>query len=92
MLLALRTVCAVFGVELPSAHGAPTVLPGISPKTLIRMILTPEDPQLAWPMRRKVLWELCSRQPGQYAKEAARAIASETALRLFERPSVLPAS
>ncbi|MDB5621964.1 MAG: hypothetical protein JWR39_527, partial [Devosia sp.] len=49
-----------------------------------RMLLTPDDPELVWPRRREVLWELCLRRPGQYTKEVARALASEAALRIFE--------
>ncbi len=83
-LLALRAVTALFAKDNQPLDRGPPVLANISDETLTRMILTPDDPELVWPMRRDVLWELCLGQRTQYAKEVARALASEAALRLFE--------
>jgi hypothetical protein len=83
-LLALRAVSGLFGVTFQQVIETASVLTSIPDTTLTRMILTPDDPDLVWPMRRQVLWELCLGQPAQYSKEVARALASEAALRLFE--------
>lgn len=85
-LLALRIVSEVFGVKYHLSHEVDTMLPTVSGPDLVRMALTPDDPDLVWPKRREVLWHLCLKRPGRYALEAARAMASEAALRLFERP------
>jgi hypothetical protein len=85
-LLALRIVSEVFGVKYPLSGEVDAMLPGVSGPDLVRMALTPTDPELIWPKRREVLWHLCLKRPGRYALEAMRAMASEAALRLFERP------
>lgn len=85
-LLALRIVSETFGVKYHVAAEINAMLPGVSGPDLVRMALTPDDPLLVWPKRREVLWQLCLRRPVHYAREAARALASEAALRLFERP------
>jgi len=86
-MLALRIISETFGVRLQPAAAIQAMLPGVSGTDLVRMALTPDDPTLLWPKRREVLWHLCLKHPGRYAKEATRALASETALRLFERPA-----
>ena len=85
-LLALRIVSEVFGAKYPLSGEIEAMLPGVAGPDLVRMALTPTDPDLIWPKRREVLWHLCLKRPGRYALEATRAMASETALRLFERP------
>lgn len=85
-MLALRIVSETFGVKYQAYPEIETMLPGVSGSDLVRMALTPADPDLVWPKRREVLWQLCLKRPLRYAKEAARAMASEAALRLFERP------
>ena len=85
-LLALRIVSETFGVKYHLAPEIESVLPGVSGPDLVRMAFAPADPTLVWPKRREVLWHLCLKRPGRYAVEAARAMASEAALRLFERP------
>ncbi|UJW87449.1 nucleotidyltransferase family protein [Devosia sp. SL43] len=85
-LLALRIVSEVFGVKYHLAEEIGAMLPAVSGPDLVRMALTPTDPNLVWPKRREVLWHLCLKRPGRYAREIARAMASEAALRLFERP------
>lgn len=85
-LFALRIVSATFGAKYDVADEVEAMLPDVSGPDLVRMALTPDDPALVWPKRREVLWHLCQRRPLNYAGEAARALASEAALRLFERP------
>lgn len=84
-LLSLRIVEAAFGVKYSRDGEMAEILPQLSDDELVAMAFTPDDPELVWPRRRDVLWALCLRRPGQYAKEILRSIASETTLRLFER-------
>lgn len=85
-MLGLRIVSEVFGVKYHLAEEIDAMLPAVSGPDLVRMALTPTDPELVWPKRRDVLWHLCLKRPVRYAWEVARAMASEVALRLFERP------
>ena len=84
-LLALRIVSATFDVRYPMAREIAAVLPELADEQLVRMAFTPLDPDLVWPRRRDVLWALCLQNRSAYAREILRSLASETALRLFER-------
>ena len=84
-LLALRIVSATFNVRYPMAEEIAAILPELADERLVRMAFTPLDPDLVWPRRRDVLWALCLQNRRAYAREILRSLASETALRLFER-------
>ena len=51
---------------------------GVDDVTLAGMILTPEAEQIAWPKRRRMLWDLCDSKL-RFGREAAWAGASELA-------------
>lgn len=89
-LLAFAWDCA--GALLPVAlPPAPVRRPmrSLDPATLAAMSLSPEDPAIAWPKRRHLLWHLCDPigpfgRIGAYAGEAGFAAAAEIS-RLISR-------
>lgn len=64
LALAVRAVTVLIGPDvLPGTAGGP-VLGTVSDDTLLRMTLTPDDPTIAWPRRRHLLFALQDRKSG----------------------------
>ena len=79
LAFSLRCARLLFGVGPPTSPQEADAF-GVSSLTLAQMILTPGRPNLIWPKRRRMLWDLCDVKL-RFGREAAWAMTSEFARR-----------
>ncbi len=81
--LGCHAVEALFGLPSGRWSSGANPLRQVQSDLLLRLVLTPWEPDLPRPRRREVLWALCGRSPLRFGAEAGRAGGSEVFRRLL---------
>jgi succinoglycan biosynthesis protein ExoU len=98
LLLAARAARALAGSEAGGfGMTAGAVLAPVADDALLQMCIAPWRKDIAWPARRRVLWELCGRDKGRFLSEAAWAgtaelsrVAAERRVHALPAPVAIP--